>query len=328
MITRRNVLVAGGIGLLVAHGLGHGQAPATPPVVGVLALGSESASGHLRVALAQGMRDLGWVEGRSIEYQVAYANGAVDRLDALAADLIRQKAEVLVVSSQQAARAAQRATKTIPIVMAGVSDAVGAGFVASLAKPGGNTTGFTSQQEEVMGKLIGLLREVVPGVRRVALLVNENYPSHAVFWAGVQGACAALDITALRIVASAPAQLDAAVADMVRQRAQAVVVIPDGMYFAQRAKLHELTQAARLPAGYALRDHVVAGGLVSYGADLPANYRNAAKYVDKILKGARPADLPVAQTTKFELVINLKTAKALGLAIPQSLLLRADEVIQ
>jgi putative ABC transport system substrate-binding protein len=157
--------------------------------------------------------------------------------------------------------------------------------------------------------------------------VNENYPSHAVFWAGVQSACAALDITALRIVASAPVQLDAAVADMVRQRAQAVVVIPDGMYFAQRAKLHELTQAARLPAGYALRDHVVAGGLVSYGADLPANYRNAAKYVDKILKGAQPADLPVEQTTKFELVINLKTAKALGLTVPQSLLLRADEVI-
>jgi putative ABC transport system substrate-binding protein len=290
-------------------------------------LGSEAMGGHLRVALTQGMLDLGWPEGKSVEYRVAYANGQIDRLDALAGELVGQKVEVVVVSSQQAARAAQRATKTIPIIMAGVSDAVGAGFVASLAKPGGNTTGFTSQQEEVVGKLIGILREVVPGARRVALLVNENYPSHAVFWAGAQSACAALDMVALRIVASAPAQLGIAVGEMVRQRVQAVVVIPDGMYFAERAQLQELMQTARLPAAYALRDHVVAGGLLSYGADLPSNYRNAAKYVDKILKGAKPADLPVEQTTKFELVINLKAAKALGITIPQSVLLRADEVI-
>ena len=328
MITRRNVLLAGGIGLLVAYGLSRGQVPSTLRRVGVLVLGSEAAGGHLRTALTQGMLDFGWLEGKSVEYRVAYANGNVDRLDVLAGELVGHKVEVIVVSSQQAARAAQRATKTIPIVMAGVSDAVGAGFVASLAKPGGNTTGFTSQQEEVVGKLIGILREVVPGARRVALLVNENYPSHAVFWAGAQSACAALDMVALRIVASAPAQLGIAVGEMVRQRVQAVVVIPDGMYFAERAQLQELMQTARLPAAYALRDHVVAGGLLSYGADLPSNYRNAAKYVDKILKGAKPADLPVEQTTKFELVINLKTAKALGLTIPQSLLLRADEVIR
>ena len=328
MITRRNVLLAGGIGLLVAYGLSRGQAPSTLRRVGVLVLGSEATGGQLRAALTQGMLDLGWPEGKSVEYRVAYANGQVDRLGALADELVGQKVEVIVVSSQQAARAAQRASKTIPIVMAGVSDAVGAGFVASLAKPGGNTTGFTSQQEEVVGKLIGILREVVPGARRVALLVNENYPSHAVFWAGAQSACAALDMVALRIVASAPAQLGAAVGEMVRQRVQAVAVIPDGMYFAERAQLQELMQTARLPAAYALRDHVVAGGLLSYGADLPSNYRNAAKYVDKILKGAKPADLPVEQTTKFELVINLKTAKALGITIPQSVLLRADEVIQ
>lgn len=328
MITRRDVLLAGGIGLLVAYGLSRGQAPSILRRVGVLVLGSEAAGGHLRAALMQGMLDLGWPEGKSVEYRVAYANGNVDRLDALAGELVEQKVEVIVVSSQQAARAAQRATKTIPIVMAGVSDAVGAGFVASLAKPRGNTTGFTSQQEEVVGKLIGILREVVPGARRVALLVNENYPSNAVFWARAQSACAALDMVALRIVASAPAQLGAAVGEMVRQRVQAVVVIPDGMYFAERAQLQELMQTARLPAAYALRDHVVAGGLLSYGADLPSNYRNAAKYVDKILKGAKPADLPVEQTTKFELVINLKTAKALGVTIPQSVLLRADELIQ
>ena len=328
MITRRLFLLAGGIGLVVAHPLSRGQPAATIRRVGMLSGTSEAASAPLSAALRQGMHDLGWVEGKNVEYRFAYANGDVDRLDVLTGELIRQKVEAIVLSNSQAARAAQRATKAIPIVMAGVSNAVGAGFVASLAKPGGNTTGFTSQQEEVVGKLIGILREVVPGARRVALLVNENYPSHAVFWAGAQSACAALDMVALRIVASAPAQLGAAVGEMVRQRVQAVVVIPDGMYFAERAQLQELMQTARLPAAYALRDHVVGGGLLSYGADLPSNYRNAAKYVDKILKGAKPADLPVEQTTKFELVINLKTAKALGITIPQSVLLRADEVIQ
>ena len=309
-------------------GSAHGQPAATIRRVGLLSFGSEAAGAHLRAAFKQGMHDLGWMEGKNVEYRFVYANGDVDRLDALAGELVGQKAEVIVVSSQQTAGAAQRATKTIPIVMAGVSNAVGAGFVASLAKPGGNITGFTSQQEEVLGKLIGILHEVTPGARRIAILLNESNPSHAVFWAGAQSACAALDLVALRVVASAPAQFGAAVEQIVRQRSQAVVVVSDGMYFAERAKLQELMQTTRLPVAYVLRDHVVAGGLLSYGADLAANYRNAAKYVDKILKGAKPADLPVEQATKFELVINLKTAKALGLTIPQSLLLRADEVIQ
>jgi putative ABC transport system substrate-binding protein len=294
----------------------------------MLSFSSEATFAHLRAAFAQGMHDLGWLEGKNVEYRIVYANGDVDRLDALAGELIGQKAEVILVSSQQTARAAQRATKTIPVVMAGVSNAVGAGFVAGLAKPGGNITGFTSQQEELLGKLIGILHEVTPGARRVAILLNESNPSHAVFWASAQSACAALDLVALRVVASAPAQFGAAVEQIVRQQSQAVAVTSDGMYFAERTKLQELMQTARLPVAYALREHVVAGGLLSYGADLVANYRNAAKYVDKILKGANPADLPVEQTTKFELIINLKTAKAQGLTIPQTMLLRADEVIQ
>jgi putative ABC transport system substrate-binding protein len=294
----------------------------------MLSFSSEATFAHLRAAFAQGMHDLGWLEGKNVEYRIVYANGDVDRLDALAGELIGQKAEVILVSSQQTARAAQRATKTIPIVMAGVSNAVGAGFVAGLAKPGGNITGFTSQQEELLGKLIGILHEVTPGARRVAILLNESNPSHAVFWASAQSACAALGLVALRVVASAPAQFGAAVEQIVRQQSQAVAVTSDGMYFAERTKLQEQLQATRLPVAYLLRDHVVAGGLLSYGADLVANYRNAAKYVDKILKGANPADLPVEQTTKFELIINLKTAKAQGLTIPQTMLLRADEVIQ
>ena len=328
MITRRRVLLAGGIGLLVTHRLSRGQPAATIRRVGMLFVSSEAAGAHVRAAFKQGMHDLGWLEGKNVEYRVDYADGDVGRLDALANELIVQKVEVIVLGSWQAALAAQRATKTIPTVIANVSNAVGAGLVASLAKPGGNITGITGQQEEVLGKLIGILHEVTPGARRIAILLNETNPAHAVFWAGAQSACAALDLVALRVVASAPAQLGAAVEQIVRQRSQAVVVLSDGMYYAERAKLQALMQTTRLPVAYGWREHVVAGGLLSYSADLAASFRYAAKYVDKILKGAKPADLPVEQPTKFELVINLKTAKALGLTIPQSVLGRADEVIQ
>lgn len=328
MVARRSVLLAGGAGLLVAHRQGRGQPAATLRRVGVLSLASEATAEPLRAALTLGMQELGWREGKNVEYRFAYANGDANRLDTLTGELIAKQVEVIVVSSSQGVRAVQRATKTVPVVMAGVLNAVGAGFVASLAKPGGNITGFTSQQEEVLGKLIGILHEVTPGARRIAILLNESNPSHGVLWAGAQSACAALDLVALRVVASTPAQLGDAVEQIVRQRAHAVVVVPDGMYLGERMKLQELMKAARLPVAYMLRDQLVAGGLLSYGADLPANYRNAAKYVDKILKGARPETLPVEQAPKFELVINLKTANALGLTIPQTVLLRADEVIQ
>jgi putative ABC transport system substrate-binding protein len=328
LITRRQVLLAGSIGLLVAHRLSLGQPAATVRRVGWIGFSSGAAGAHLIAAFKQGMQDLGWIEGKNVQYLLVYANSDVDRLDALAGELVGQNVEVIVVSSQQTAGAAQRATKEIPIVIAGVSNAVGAGLVTGLAKPGGNITGFSSQQEEVLGKLIGILHEVAPGARRIAILLNESNPSHAVFWARAQSACAMLDLVALRVVASAPAQFSAAVEQIVRQRAQAVVVVSDGMYFAERARLQALLQTTRLPVGYLLRDHVVAGGLLSYGADLPANYRNAAKYVDRILKGAKPANLPVEQATKFELVINAKTAKTLGITIPKDVLLRADEVIQ
>ena len=328
MITRRSVLLAGGISLLAAHRLSRGQPAAPTRRVGMLFVSSEAGAPHIYAAFKQGMHDLGWLEEKNVEYRVVYADGDVGRFDALANELIVQKVEVIVVGTWQAALAAQRAAKTIPIVIANVSNAVGAGLVASLAKPGGNITGITSQQEEVVGKLIEILHEVTPGARRIAILLNETNPSHAVFWAGAQSACAALDLVALRVVASAPAQLGAAVEQIVRQRSQAVVVLSDGMYYAERAKLQALMQTTRLPVAYTLRDHVIAGGLLSYAADLVANFRNAAKYVDKILNGAKPADLPVEQPTKFELVINLKTAKALGITVPKSLLLRADELIQ
>jgi len=328
VITRRCIVLAGGAGLLVAHRLSLGQPAATIRRVGYLAFGSEATNAHLRTAFSQGMQDLGWLEGKNVEYRFVYANGDVHRLDALASELIGQQVSVILVGSGQSAHAAQQATKTLPIVLAGVGNAVGVGLVASLAKPGGNITGFTAQQDEVLGKLIGILHEISPGARRIAILLNESNPLYAAYWAGAQSACAALGLVSLRVVASTPAQLDAAVEQMVRQRAQAIVVTSDGMYFTKRAKLQELMQTTRLPVAYALRDHVVAGGLLSYGYDIAANYRNAAKYVDRILKGAKPAELPIEQATKFDLLINLKTAKALGITIPQSLLLRADDVIQ
>jgi putative ABC transport system substrate-binding protein len=328
VITRRSGLLA--CGLAVAHRLGLGQPVASVRRVGWLSLAAQSSAAPAKLYLAfkQGMNDLGWIEGRNVAYRFVYADGAADRLAALASELVRQRVDVIAAGNAAATRALQRATKTIPIVMASVGDAAGAGFVASLAQPGGNITGITTQQEEVLGKLIGILHEVAPGARRIAIVVNETNPVHPVYWAAAQSACAALDLVALRVVASTPAQLGAAVTEIVRQRSQAVMFVADALYLNDHLRLHELMQPTQLPVAYGWREHVAAGGLLSYGADLISTYRHVATYVDKILKGARPADLPVEQPTKFELVINLKTARALGLTIPQPLLLRADEVIQ
>ncbi len=328
MITRRNVLLAGGIGLLVAHRLSLGQPAATVRRVGWLSIGSKASPHDGYVAFTQAMHDLGWLEGKNVEYRAAYADGDVERVDTAVSELIGQKAEVIIVGNARTTRAAQRATKTIPIVMLAIANPVGNGFVASLAKPGGNITGMTTQQDEVLGKLIGILHEATPRAQRIAILLNESNLNHSVFWVASQRACSALNLVALRVVANTPAEFGAAVEQMVRQRSQAVVVVADPMYLNERVKLEALIQPTRLPVASALREHVAAGGLLSYGHDLAANYRTAAKYVDKILKGAKPSDLPIEQPTKFELVINLKTAKALGLTIPQSVLLRADEVIQ
>ena len=276
----------------------------------------------------RGCAILGWLEGKNVAYRPAYADGDVNHLDVLANRLIAQNVDVIVVGNATTTRALQRATATIPIVMASVNNAVGSGFVASLAKPGGNITGITTQSEEIVGKLIGLLHELAPGARRIAVLLNDSNPNHAVFWSAAQSACAALDLVALRIVANTPTQFGAASDQIVRQRSQAVVVVADPIFLNNRVELQGLLDATRLPVAYGWREHVVAGGLLSYAADLSATARHAATYVDKILKGAKPANLPVEQPRKFELVVNMKTAKALGLTIPPSLLQLADEVIR
>jgi putative ABC transport system substrate-binding protein len=328
VITRRGVLLTGGIGLIAGNAPSRGRAADALRHVAWFSIGSRTNPHNGYVAFTQGMLDLGWREGKNVEYRRVYADGEVSRLDALASELVRQDVDVIVVGNATTARAFQRATKTIPIVMGSANDPVGNGLVGSLAKPGGNITGIATQSDEVLATLIGILHEVAPGARRIAFLLNEASPSYSAFWSAAQSACAALDLGAQRIVASAPAQLDAAVAEIVRQRAQAVVVASDPLYLNERAHLQSLMQGTRLPGAYSFREHVLAGGLLSYGIDQVTTYRHAAAIVDKILKGARPAELPVEQVNKFELLINLKTASALGLRIPQSVLLRADELIQ
>ena len=283
----------------------------------------------MREPFKQGMRDLGWSEGKNVEYRVAAAADDLSRLDALARGLIEQNVDVIVAPTSSVTRSALRATRTIPIVMTGVGDPVGMGFVVSLAKPGGNITGIANRADELLGKLIQILHEVAPLSRRIAILLNESNPSGAALYrAAARSACAELGLTAIWVVANAPAELAGAVEQIVGQRAQAVVVAADPMYYSERFKLQALLQATRLPVGYGHRENVVAGGLLGYTSNFVANFRRAATLVDKILKGAKPADLPVEQPTKFELVINLKTARALGLTVPQSLLLRVDEVIE
>jgi len=227
-------LLAGGIGLLVARRLGIAQPASTMRRVGWLTLGPEASVAYLLTTLKKGMHDLGWQEGKNIEYRIVYANNDMNRLGASASELISQKVDVIVVGNAPAARALQRATKTIPIVMANMSDPVGNGLVASLAEPGGNVTGIANLYDEVLGKLIGVLHEAAPNARRVAIVLNETNPLHPVFWVASQSACAALGLVALRVVASAPAQLVTVVQEIVRQRSQAVVVVTDAMYLTER----------------------------------------------------------------------------------------------
>ena len=328
MITRRRLALASGAALLAVHSPTRSQSRPKLRRVGSLSITSIAASQRFYDAFKLGMHDLGWREGHNVEYRFLFADGQVERLDALARELLAQRVEVIVAGAPQAAGAAQRATSTVPIVMANVSNAVGNKFVASLARPGGNITGVTAQNEVVLAKLVELLHEAVPQARRIAVVLNETNPSHSAFWTAAQSAAAQLRLLTVRVVASAPEHLGAAAAQIAAARVQAVVVVADGMYISHRAALETLMRGTGLPVAYALREHVQGGGLLSYSADIARNYRYAAGYVDKILKGAKPADLPVEQPTHYELVVNLVTAKTLGLVLPAALLLRANEVIQ
>jgi putative tryptophan/tyrosine transport system substrate-binding protein len=299
------------------------------PRVGYLTAGSHSDQGRQRrfEAFRQGLRELGYVEGQNIAIESRWAEGKDDRYPALAADLVRMKVAVIVAVGGAATKAAQQATRTIPIVMSLVNDPLGSGLVPNLARPGGNVTGISLMAPDLVGKQLGVLKEMVPKVARVALLRNPANPASAPQLREAEAAARALGVRLQTLEARVSQEIDSAFAAMTRQRAGALVVLTDSIFTNQRTQIAELAAERRLPAVYGNTEHAEAGGLVAYGANFLDLERRAATYIDRLLKGAKPADLPIEQPSKFELIINLKTAKALGLTIPVSLLQRADQVI-
>ena len=277
-------------------------------------------------AFREALRALGYIEGQNIVIERRLSDG-LEALPALARELVHLKVDVIVAVSTPAARAAKEATTSIPIVFVAPSDPVGSGLVASLSRPGGNVTGLTDMSVDLAAKRLELLKQVVPRLKRVAALGAALDPVWEPVWKEAQEAARALRIDIVPVLITTPDQLENAFISIDR-RVQALYVAPQAVFYVYRQKIIELASRARLPAVFEYRDYAYSGGLMSYGTDLIALYRNAARFVDKILKGARPADLPVEQPTEYELVVNLKTAKALGITIPQSILLRADEVIR
>jgi putative ABC transport system substrate-binding protein len=310
------------IALLVADA----QTPARMPRVGVLGSGFPSANPHNLEAFRQGLRELGYVEGQTIAIEYRWAEGKPERLPALAAELVQLPVDVIIAPSTLGTYAAQQTTTIIPIVMI-TGDPVGAGFVASLARPSGNITGV-SPIGSSGGKWLELLREAVPKAAHVTVLWNPADQSNAVMWSETQAGAQVLGVTLHSLEVRSAEEFERAFAAMVQESADALIVFPSPLTVSQRKRIVEAVAKHRLPAIYGFREFVEAGGLMSYGASLPALFRRLAVYVDKILKGAKPADLPVEQAMRFELVINLKTAQALGITIPPTLLFLADEVIR
>jgi putative ABC transport system substrate-binding protein len=296
--------------------------------IGILANISlaEAEGARLWGAFIQGLRDLGYVEGQNITIELRSSEGVYERLPDMAAELVRLKVDVIVVPADQNALAAEHATRTIPIVMIG--NPVGSGLVTNLARPGGNVTGLSILAPEIAGKQLELLKELVPRVSSVAVLWNPTNPSHSRALEEAKIATRSLGIELQLSGARGPDEFDGAFAAMMKGRVGAVLILLDGMFLLHQSRIIDLAAKSRLPAMYSRRSDATGGGLMAYAASLPDMFRRAATYVDKILKGAKPGELPIEQPTKFEFVINLKTVKALGLTIPQSLLLRADEVIQ
>lgn len=293
--------------------------------------GPPPLAGGLVQAFQQGLRELGYEEGRNIRIEYRYTDVALqghpELFPRLAAELVAVNPEVIVVSVVEAALAVKAATRTIPIVTVSVSDPVAAGLVASLARPGGNVTGLMRETRDLIGKNLELLKETLPDAGRIGVLVNPADPLKAAMEAEATGAAQALGVQ-LTVVEAGPTEIDSAFASFSSERARGVLVLGGAGFYLQRAHIVELALKNRLPSMFQNREFVDTGGLVSYAPSTVANYRRAAVFVDKILKGAKPSDLPIEQPTKFELVINLKTAKTLGVTIPQSILFRADEVIR
>ena len=313
--------------LLIAPLAGDAQPLAKFARIGVLTL-AVAPSTPLAEAFRQGLREHGYVEGQNLAFEYRYAEGRADRLPALAAELVRLKVDVIVTESNMAALAAKRATETIPIVMAIAGDPVKAGVVGSLARPGGNVTGLTLMHPELSGKRLQLLKEAVPRIALVAVIWNPTDPAAVDFLRETEVAARSLGLRLHAIEARAPAELDAAFKAVADARPSAFFTLPGGMFQDNQTRILEFAKKNRLPGVFPNRVFVEAGGLISYGPNLAASSRRAAAFVDKLLKGAKPADLPIEQPTKFELVVNLKTARALGLTIPASVLVWADQAIE
>jgi putative tryptophan/tyrosine transport system substrate-binding protein len=299
------------------------QQPAKLPIIGFLGAATASARSQWVAAFVQRLHELGWIEGRTVAIEYRWAEGRSERFAEIAAEFVRLKVDVIVTYATPPAIAAKEATAVIPIVSAVMGDPVGAGLVASLPRPGGNVTGLSNQSADLAGKRVEHLREVVPGLRRLAVLANVSNPVSGVETGEVQAL--GLDVVTLEIRRGediAPAF------ETLKGRAQALYVAGDPLMITNRVRINTLALGARLPTTYNQREFVEAGGLMSYGPNFPDLFRRAGDYVDKILRGTKPADIPVEQPTKFDLVINLTTAKALGLEVPPTLLARADEVIE
>ena len=328
MTTRRELLLA--TGALLAAPLAGAQQPARVYRIGYVSFTSPPVSTPAENAFRQGLRELGYVEGKNVIVEVRYAEGRTERVSGLVAELIGLKVDVLLAGSTPVALAAKKATATVPIVFAGVLEPVESGIVASLARPGGNITGVAVGvgSSGFAGKYLELLKEAAPDISHVAVLFNSAHPAAAPQVLAIEAAARKLKVKLGVLDAGNATDLDNAFSAIGASGAQGIVMAGNPFFDANRVKLVQFAASKRLPAVYYFKHFVEAGGLMSYGASLEESYRRAAAYVDKILKGAKPADLPVEQPTKFELVINLKTAKALGLTIPQSLLFRADLVIE
>jgi putative ABC transport system substrate-binding protein len=303
------------------------QQPATPRRIGVL-LAIFLPESKEAQAFREGLRDAGYSEGRDVVIEWRSANGDYARVPELAADLVQRKVDVIVVQSTPAAQAVKRATSTIPIVISIVSDPVGSGLVASLAHPGGNITGLSTMATELSAKRLQLLKEAIPRLARVAVLWNPDTPTYIKAIEDLKAVAPSLSIELSFVSVRTPEEIGPAFSAVSRARAEALYIIPDAFFFAHRKTLLKLGSKAQLPVIYGERHFADAGALMSYGPNVADMFRQSAGYVDKILKGAKPGDLPIEQPTRFELVVNLKTAKALRLTIPESILVRADEVIR
>jgi putative ABC transport system substrate-binding protein len=304
------------------------QQPAKVPRIGFLVAGSPSGFSSRTEAFRQGLRQLGYVEGRTITIEYRYAEGLANPLPDFVADLVRLYVDVIVTASTPGALAARNGTKTIPIVFVAVADPVGSGLVVSLARPGGNLTGLSNQTVDLGGKNLELLKEVLPKVSRVAVLGSTANPYRSNSQEGIEVVARSLGVQLQVVEIGEPKDLDSAFSKMIKGRAGAVLIRGGALLSDQRIRIADLAVRSRLPSIFWDRPFAEAGGLMAYGPSSADMYRRAATYVDKILKGAKPADLPVEQPTKFEFVINLKTAKQIGLTIPPNVLARADKVIK